>query len=134
MRAMNVVPTAILRGPAHRLMSDSTLLMTFTGRKSGRSYTLPVVYYQDGDQFVLTTDSRWWHNLTGGADVTVRLRGHDEPARAVADPATRDVETVLREMVRRYPRRYSRLAAQHDLPGAERRVVVEITVGQPAPT
>ena len=34
MRMMNILPSAVLRSPAHRLMSRSTLILTFTGRRT----------------------------------------------------------------------------------------------------
>ncbi len=128
MRVMNLVPTAILRSPAHWLMSRDTLLLTFTGRRSRRRYTVPVVYYQRNTELLVTTDSGWWRNLVGGADVVVRLHGHDQTARAVADPDPRQVSVVLEEMVRRYPFRYTRLAAQHGHPGAAQRALIKITL------
>jgi F420H(2)-dependent quinone reductase len=128
MRPMNLVPTAILRGPAHRLMSRSTLLLTFHGRKTARAYTVPIVYYQDGNRLLATTDSRWWHNLTDGADVIMRLRGRDQIGHATADPDPSHVAPVLAEMVHRYPRRYRRLATQHAQPGMPARVLIEITL------
>jgi deazaflavin-dependent oxidoreductase (nitroreductase family) len=128
MRVMNFVPSTILRSPLHRVMSRSTMLLTFTGRRTGRSYTIPVVFYQDGDKLLVTTDSGWWHNLAAGAEVVVRLSGRDERGLAVAEPDPERVLVVLQEMVRRYPGRYRRLAAQHARPGAARRVVIEITL------
>lgn len=81
---LNLLVTFALRTPVlHRLTSASTLLLTFTGRKSGRRYTIPVVYLRrDARTLLVTTDSRWAHNLTGGAPVQVRLRGRDMAGRA----------------------------------------------------
>ena len=33
---------ALLRSPLHGFMSNSTMLLTYTGRKSGKTYTTPV--------------------------------------------------------------------------------------------
>src|SRR5262249_17743027 len=41
---INPVIRALLRSPVHGLMSKSLMLITFTGRKSGRRYTTPVRY------------------------------------------------------------------------------------------
>ncbi len=67
----------ILRSPLHGMVSKFTLLITFTGRKSGKTYTTPVSYSRDGDQVYIFTHAPWWKNLTGGAPVTLRLRGRD---------------------------------------------------------
>ncbi len=63
---MNRVPQLLLRSPLHGLMSSRYLLITFTGRKSGKQYTTPVAYLGEGDTIILTTDSPWWKNLRGG--------------------------------------------------------------------
>ena len=67
----------ILRSHMHGLVSKTVLLITFTGRKSGKTYTTPVDYSQDGDQVYVFTHSSWWKNLRSGAPVTLRIRGRD---------------------------------------------------------
>ena len=76
-RVMNKFPALLLRSPLHRLISKSVLLITFTGRKSGKKYTTPITYLRDGDTVLMTTDSPWWKNLRGGALVTLRIRGRE---------------------------------------------------------
>ena len=50
------------------------MLLTVTGRKSGRAYTLPIGRHQQPDgTFVLSAGGNWRHNLRGGADVRVTL-------------------------------------------------------------
>jgi deazaflavin-dependent oxidoreductase (nitroreductase family) len=71
----NTFPKLILSSPLHPVMSKRYLLLTFIGRKSGRSYTTPVAYLKQEDTIILTTDSPWWSNLVYGAPVVVRLRG-----------------------------------------------------------
>lgn len=67
----------VLRSPAHGMVSKSVLLITFNGRKSGKTYTTPVDYSQDGDQVCFFTHANWWKNLRGGTPVTLRVRGRD---------------------------------------------------------
>jgi deazaflavin-dependent oxidoreductase (nitroreductase family) len=74
-RVINKIPAAVLRSPLHPLMSGKYLLLTFTGRKSGRRYTTPVAYLEENGVFLMTTDSPWWKNLNGGGRVTVRVKG-----------------------------------------------------------
>ena len=40
----------LLRSPLHGLLSGNTLLITVTGRKTGRPITTPVNYVRDGDR------------------------------------------------------------------------------------
>lgn len=74
---INPVMRRLLRSPLHGLVSGSLVLITVTGRKSGREYTTPVGYEQRQDTLFITsqTDRRWWTNVRGGATVEVRLRG-----------------------------------------------------------
>jgi deazaflavin-dependent oxidoreductase (nitroreductase family) len=82
----------VLRSPAHGMVSKMMLLITFTGRKSGKTYTTPVDYSQDGDQVTIFTHANWWKNLRGGAPVTLRLQGRDVPG--LAEPVAEDKQAV----------------------------------------
>lgn len=74
----------VLRSPVHGMVSKSILLITFTGRKSGKTYTTPVSYSQDCDQIYIFTHANWWKNLRDGAPVTLCLQGQEISARAEA--------------------------------------------------
>ena len=78
-RAVNPVLAAVLRSPAHPLLSRRLALIGVTGRRSGRSYTIPVLYRQGGDTVTIAVQwperKRWWRNLRGGADVELLVRG-----------------------------------------------------------
>lgn len=87
MNILNSGMKAILRSPMHGMVSKNILLITFTGRKSGKTFTTPISYSTQDEYLVLVTESNWWKNLRGGAAVTVRLRGQDRKgiAEAIAD-------------------------------------------------
>jgi F420H(2)-dependent quinone reductase len=78
-RTVNPLLRALLDSPAHGLVSGHLMLITVTGRRSGRTFTFPVGYHQDGDRLRVNLDwperKRWWRNLRGGAPVAVLLRG-----------------------------------------------------------
>lgn len=73
-RWSNPLTRWMLAGPLHVVMSRRLLLVSFTGRKTGRSYTTPVSYVLDGERLLVPGGGAWWKNL-GGAPVRVRLRG-----------------------------------------------------------
>ncbi len=76
----------LLRSPLHGLCSGSLMLITFSGRRSGKKFTTPVRYIEN-DRTIrcfTTSDTQWWRNLRGGADVVLRVRGKDSPYKAVA--------------------------------------------------
>jgi deazaflavin-dependent oxidoreductase (nitroreductase family) len=72
----NPIVSWLLRSPLHWLMSNSTMLITFAGRKSGKTYTTPVNYVWDDHTLLIVSpkDRLWWRNLRGGAPVTVCVR------------------------------------------------------------
>lgn len=73
----NPLMKLLLRSPWHAVASNEVMLITVTGRKSGKQYTTPVNYVRDGDVLSVLTHARrtWWRNLRGGAPVTIVLRG-----------------------------------------------------------
>jgi deazaflavin-dependent oxidoreductase (nitroreductase family) len=78
----NPIMCWLVLSPFHFVVSGHTMLMTYTGRKSGKSYTVPMNYLRIGDAlYTISSHERvWWRNLRGGASVSLRLRGKDLPA------------------------------------------------------
>jgi hypothetical protein len=78
-RVVNPVVRAVLRSPAHGLLSGHLALLTVTGRRSGRAFTFPVGYHRDGDRVTVGVDwperKRWWRNLSDAAPVEIWLAG-----------------------------------------------------------
>jgi deazaflavin-dependent oxidoreductase (nitroreductase family) len=65
------------------------ILITYTGAKSGKTYTTPLVYTRDGDRYVVIAskggapaDPLWFGNLVANPDVTVEVGTERFPARA----------------------------------------------------
>jgi deazaflavin-dependent oxidoreductase (nitroreductase family) len=83
----------VLRSPVHGMVSKTTLLITFTGRKSGKIYTTPVSYSQYGDQVTIFTHANWWKNLRSGTPVTLRLRGRE--FQGLAEPVAEDKQAIV---------------------------------------
>jgi hypothetical protein len=88
-KIINPIMKFLLRSPFHGALSKSIMLITFTGRNSGRKFTTPVRYMQtDGTVRCFTAvENQWWRNLRGGAAVTLRVNGQDGSysARAIHD-------------------------------------------------
>ena len=49
----------VLATPLHRIMSSQLMLLRFTGRKTGRSYTTPVGYVLDGNSLLVPAGGAW---------------------------------------------------------------------------
>ena len=62
----NFLVGGVLRSPMHRVMSQSLLLLTFQGHRTGKEYTFPVAYTRFGsDELVaaMITSAFWeWMN------------------------------------------------------------------------
>jgi len=67
-----------------------TLLLNHVGRKSGRTFTTPLLYLENGRDLVIVASQgglpknpQWYPNLVAHPDVTVELRGErSRPVRA----------------------------------------------------
>ena len=82
----------VLHSPVHSMVSKTVLLITFTGRKSGKSFTTPVSYSQTDDQVFIFTHAAWWKNLRSGAPVTLCLQGRE--VRGLAEPVAEDKQAI----------------------------------------
>ena len=65
-----------------RLVANDMLLLTTTGRRTGRDHTVPLLYLQDGQNVVVIASwggrdypPDWYVNLVGEARVGVQLEG-----------------------------------------------------------
>jgi deazaflavin-dependent oxidoreductase (nitroreductase family) len=111
---INPMMRFLLRSPLHFFWSRSLMLITFTGRKSGRQFTTPVRYVREGEtvRCFTSAENQWWRNLRGGADVTLRTQDRDAPFHAVVienDPG--EVKKQLLSYLSLFPQD----AAYHDI-------------------
>ena len=93
--AGNRVMRAWLRSRWHRPVSSSMMVLTYRGARSGRTYSFPVGYAEDGEGLVTFTQFPWWKNFREGRPVSLRLRGREARGTAVA---VRDPETVAERL------------------------------------
>ncbi len=85
---LNPLMGCLLRSPWHHRVSETLLLLSFKGRKSGKAYSTPVAYHHQDEAYLLFTHSSWWKNMEGGTPVTMHLRGQAITgwAEAIRDP------------------------------------------------
>lgn len=94
----NKVARRILRSPLHRVLSKRLMLISVTGRKTGKIYTTPVAYAQDGDHLLIAAGGRWRENLSARPQVTVVLRGRPSSYRASVVRSDQDYQGRLVQM------------------------------------
>lgn len=81
----NSIMIWLLRSPFHAMLDKSIMLVTVKGLKSGKAYTLPVNYLQEGNSLWVTSlrSRTWWRNLAGSAPLEVLLAGRPRHARGM---------------------------------------------------
>jgi hypothetical protein len=106
----------ILRSPFHKMMSASLLLISYRGRKSGKTFTLPVNYAQAGRTIYIVPamheQKTWWRNLRGGAPVTLTLGGKAVGGQALV---WEDVPDAMAAALEHYARRYPPAAKMYGI-------------------
>jgi hypothetical protein len=120
LRTINPFVSAILRSPLHRMLSGRLLLLTFTGRKTRKRYTIPVGYTREGDTLTLFSSYSWYKNLRGGRAVVVHLRGVGRTGRA---EVIEEREAVLEEA--------EHLVAEYGLKEASARIGLALEIDPP---
>jgi hypothetical protein len=109
LKVINPCVRPILRSPFHAALSGRLLLLEYTGRSSGRTYTTPVGYVRWDDRTVVSFSSAgWWRSLLDGQPVRllIRRRWLDAVPAVEPDPVAR--ASVLDEFVRRFGLRLAR--------------------------
>ncbi len=105
---LNPLVALVLRSPLHGLASGGLMLLTFTGRHSGRRFTIPVGYQRDGDVLTVMVSyaarKQWWKNYREPGPVELRLRGCTRSATAQVIPThTPEFRQKAERTLRRLP-------------------------------
>jgi F420H(2)-dependent quinone reductase len=82
-----------------KIVSRNVAIITYTGRRSGRTISTPVAYRRSGDELEIAANmpdaKNWWRNFLGdGAPLSVRLHGKERGGHAVAQRDTNGHVTV----------------------------------------
>ena len=77
----------LLRSPFRRLLGPGMLLVTYRGRRTGRSRTVPVQYVRDADRVLVVvaqpSRKQWWRNVREDQQVELTIDGRRQRARVV---------------------------------------------------
>jgi F420H(2)-dependent quinone reductase len=71
------------------IVGRSITVITYTGRRSGHTFSIPVAYRRSGDDIEIAANmpgaKTWWRNFVGdGAPLTLQLDRAEHAAHAVA--------------------------------------------------
>ena len=105
---LNPLISWILRSPLHFLLSPGLMLITVTGRRSGRRYTIPVGYQRDAEGLVVMVSyarrKQWWRNYREPGPMALQLRGRRVLARAqLVPPGSDEFRRAAEHSFRRMP-------------------------------
>lgn len=92
----------VLHSPLHPVISKGILLLSFTGRKSGKPYSTPINYAREGNEITLITkrSRAWWKNFQSSMPVTVLVQGQEQGG--TAEAVTPDDQTIITELQKVY--------------------------------
>lgn len=89
LRTINPVLRVLLRTPVVGPLRNQFMVLNFTGRKTGRQFSVPVSAHQIDGSLYAIANAGWKHNFRDGADATVVHGGRTTPMRGelISDPA-----------------------------------------------
>lgn len=75
------------------------MLLTLTGRRSGRIYTIPVQRHQSGDELIVAAGGTWRVNLRGNPSVRLTLDGRERTGRAELEEDPDEVAKAYKQLL-----------------------------------
>ncbi|MGY4100423.1 nitroreductase/quinone reductase family protein [Nocardia sp. R16R-3T] len=102
-RTGDAIVRFILRSPLHPVLSKKLLIITVSGRKTGREYANPVGYAEHEGHLLIGTAANWRHNLIPGVPVRIHLRGRDIQATHEVITDEPQTATLYREILTQNP-------------------------------
>lgn len=111
LRVMNPIMRALLRTPLMGGARKQLMVVTFTGRKTGRQYSIPLSAHLIDDTLFALTDAPWKRNFRGGTTAQVLHDGKTTTMRGelIEEPG------VVADLYHRCAQSYSAKQAQRAL-------------------
>lgn len=122
LRVANPFVRAVLRSPAHGLLSGSLVLLEYEGRRTGDRHRIPVLGAIDGPTVIALAArpdaKQWWRTFEQPAPARLLVRGtwHDVTGHAIGGDERRP---ALRLYLERFPRAGAQLGATATAPDAD---------------
>ena len=81
-RLFTGIHAKIIKLSRGRVLAGSTLVLTHTGAKSGKVRDTPLMYFHDGDDYLLAASAGgapnnpgWYHNLMANPEAVIHVKG-----------------------------------------------------------
>lgn len=127
----NAIVKMVLTSPLHRMLSASTDIIRYTGRRTDRVITTPTQYAKCGDDIVImvgrSASKQWWRNFSDERDLDVLVEGSWRAMRGRAIVGADEPETV-RPLLDAYLARFPRVAKSLDGQTKEERIKNAVVV------
>lgn len=90
LRTVNPILRFLLRTPLAGPLRKQLMVLNFTGRKTGRKFSIPVSAHRIDGQLYAIAEAGWKHNFRDGHEAQVVYDGKTTPMRGelITDPAT----------------------------------------------
>ncbi len=103
MAVVNVPMRVLLGLPFPTPLSGRLMLISYTGRKTGKLYRQPVSYVQQDTVLLTPGGGKWKWNVQDGQPVRIRLRGRDVFAQPELIQDIDEIERLLAVMTAANP-------------------------------
>jgi hypothetical protein len=104
--AAHVFVPLILKSERHALLSSHVMLISMKKRETTNQISFPVDYLREGNTVYVGSDSAWWKNLEGGAEVRMLIQGTEYVGWAT--PITDDLDRLREGFKKLRPWTYKR--------------------------
>jgi hypothetical protein len=107
-RTLNPIMRSVLRTPLAGSLREQMMVVSFTGRKTGRRFAIPLSAHRIDNVLYAITSAGWKYNFRDGADAEVLHKGKTTAMRGelIGDPA------VVADLCRRAAESYGVKRAQ----------------------
>jgi hypothetical protein len=103
--ANSLMKWAVTTPGLQAMVGKGVALLTFTGWKTGKTYTIPVSYHRDGDTVTVITKKvrNWWRNFKTPTEIEIRLAGQDFRGKAEAKTGEGGALEFMRDYLEKRP-------------------------------
>ena len=91
-------------------MDDFVMIITTTGRKSGKKYTTPIAYQRDGEHIIAVNpgNSNWLHNVAASGEAVLEIKRQVIPVSGVVVKEAQERQRIF-DLYRQNPATFERL-------------------------
>lgn len=91
-------------------MDEFVMIITTTGRKSGKQFTTPIAYQRDGEHIIALNpgSSNWFHNVATNGEAVLEIQRQEIPVTGVVVKDEQERQRIF-NLYRQNPATFERL-------------------------